>query len=150
MTTRTWYLTCTNVQRCHTCPTPWHQVLQTSTSENIYGKYTEINLCPYIWLSLCCFHETHNYSVNICVVISCTEFYLNSMRNAQNTGKVSFTTFHQLDIMWQSSASCVTKSINQYGKCDLHPHPSMTETGLPFKELIMVVPFCEDLLHCIS
>lgn len=98
------------------------------------------------------FHETHNHSVSIRVVIFCTEFYLQSKKNAQNVGKVSSTTLHKLDIMWQSSASSVTKSINQYGKYkfDLHPHASMTETGLPFEELIMAVPFCEDLLHCIS
>lgn len=98
------------------------------------------------------FHETHNHSVHICVVIFCTEFYLNTIKSAQNIGKVSFTTLHKLDIMWPSSASSVTKSINQYGKYkfDLHPHPSMTESGLPFKELITAVHFGEDLLHCIS
>jgi hypothetical protein len=100
------------------------------------------------------FHETHNHSVHIRVNISCTEFYLNSMRNAQNTGKVSFTTLYKLAITWKSSPSCVTKSVNQYGKYQyksvLHPHPSMTETGLPFAQLTLVVPFCEDMLHCIS
>ena len=118
------------------------------------------------------FHETHNHSIHIHVDISCTEFHLNRMKNAQNIGKVSFATSHKLGIhektaKWHYVAIIciifltINQSINM-ASMNMNLFYTLTQVGLwldylsrksYWRACVCVcahVRACKELLHCIS